>query len=276
MKRLPDQTADPAQNMSGLEAGDLTFAPRRQLCDKRAKDLKDSLEAAKTRLTPSEYNAFMEVYKELKNPPLVSELLLPAHGWAFRNENAEEKAVPDEEVNRILRIKPISVYSNQGRQNLAREQRRMGPSGEEILIGNFIAFKTNYLPNEQKRQEFWLGKVIEVDGDQEMVRIRFSNTSVVKNASAGHTATWTVLTGGTSSKYDWVTSDRILIQVPKLTKTGLVKKPCRDRIQRMLLHLADEEARKALATKESGEGEGEGDGEGDDSDDESDDEGDDE
>jgi hypothetical protein len=220
----------------------------------------------------------MEVYKELKNPPLVSDLQLPAHGWAFRNENAKEKAVPDEEVNRILTIKPIAVYPNQFRQNLARKQRRLGRCEEEILINNFIAFTPNYLPNvpEQRRQEFWLGKVTEVDPEQEKVRIRFYNTSVVKNASFGHTATWNVYTGGpkTSPKYDWVTSDRILIQIHTLTKTGLVKKPCRDRIKTMLLHLADEEARKALATKESGEGEGDGDG--DESDDESDDEGDDE
>ena len=122
-----------------------------------------------------------------------------------------------------------------------------------------------------------MGLVTEVyaKGKEEKVRIRFYNTRVAKNASAGATAKWTLYMGPKNSlRYDWVTSDRILIQVPKLTNTGFFKKPCRDRIKNMLLHLADEEARKALATKESGEGEG--DGEGDDSDDERDDEGDDE
>ena len=65
----------------------------------------------------------MEVYEELNNPPLVKDLPLPAHGWAFRSENAGEKAVADEEVNNILRIKPVLIYPNLHRQNLAREMR---------------------------------------------------------------------------------------------------------------------------------------------------------
>ena len=121
-----------------------------------------------------------------------------------------------------------------------------------------------------------MGKVVEVyaQGKEEKVKIRFFNTRVAKNASAGATAKWTVYMGPKSSpRYDWVTSDRILIQIPELTKTGLVTAFDRDRIKNMLLLLADEKAKKALATKESGEGEG--DSEGDDSDD-SDDEGEDE
>jgi hypothetical protein len=119
----------------------------------------------------------MEVYEELNNPPLVKDLPLPAHGWAFRSENAEDKAVPDEAVNNILRTKPISVYSNQGRQNLARGQRKLGRCDEEILINNFIAFIPNYLPDvpERQRQEFWLRKVTEVYAKEEKVRIRFYN-----------------------------------------------------------------------------------------------------
>jgi hypothetical protein len=56
-------------------------------------------------------------------------------------------AVPDEEVNNILRTKPVAIYSIQNRQNLAREQRKLGRCEEVILIGNYITFTPNYLPS---------------------------------------------------------------------------------------------------------------------------------
>jgi hypothetical protein len=105
-----------------------------------------------------------------------------------------------------------------------------------------------------------LGKVTEVYAKEEKVKIRFYHSGVTKNASSGNNiAMYTLFTGGPSAKFDWVTSDRILIQVPKLTTTGRVKQRCRDRIKTMLFYLEEEKKRKALATKESGEGEGEGD-----------------
>ena len=131
-----------------------------------------------------------------------------------------------------------------------------------------------------------MGKVVEVyaKDKEEKVRIRFFNTTVAKNATAGGTAKWTLWIGPKDYEaFDWVTSDRILLHIPQLTGTGLVRAPERDRIKKLLRYiadekakkaLADEKAKKALATKESGEGEG--DSEGDDSDDEGDDEGDDE
>ena len=111
-----------------------------------------------------------------------------------------------------------------------------------------------------------VGKVVEVYAKEkeEKVRIRFYNTRVAKNASAGATAKWILYIGPKDSlRFDWVTSDRILIQIPELTKTGLVRARERDRIKNMLRLLADEKAKaladeeekEALATKESGGGE---------------------
>jgi hypothetical protein len=132
---------------------------------------------------------------------------LPAH-WAFRIEDAEEKAVPDEEVNNILRTKPVAIYSNQNRQNLAREQRKLGRCEEVILIGNYIAFTPNYLPSVKKkqRQEFWLGKVIEIHAKSEKVNVLFWHTPVLKNASSkNNNAKYRVFTGGRTAKTSWRT-----------------------------------------------------------------------
>ena len=189
-------------------------------------------------------------------------------------------AVPDDEVNDILRVKPTAVYANLGRQNQARAQRKLGRSNETILIGNFIAFTPNYLPNvsEQKRQEFWLVKVVEVyaKDKEEKVRIRLFNTTVAKNASAGKAAKWTIWIGPKDYEpYDWVTSDRIIIQIPALTSTGLVTARGRERIMNMLRLLALEKAEAANA-KQALESVGrEDDNEGDEGD-EGDEEGDDE
>ena len=112
---------------------------------------------------------------------------------------------------------------------------------------------------------------------KEKVRIRFFNTPVSKNASAGKSAKWTLWIGPKNYEpFEWVTSDRILIQIPELTPTGLIKAYFRDRIKKMLRFLADEKAEADVKAKEAlesvgGEGDSEGD-EGDEGDDEGDDE----
>ena len=123
-----------------------------------------------------------------------------------------------------------------------------------------------------------MGKVVEVyaKGKEEKVRIRFFNTTVAKNASAGKAAKWTIWIGPKDYEaFDWVTSDRILLHIPKLTRTGLVTARERDRIKNMLRLLAVEKAEAAKA-KQALESVGcEGDNEGDEGD-EGDEEGDDE
>ncbi len=194
-------------------------------------ELTASLAAARSRISPSEYTAYMGDIEELANPPDANSLPLPDHGWAFRCED-ERGAQPDPRATRLLTLPPRSLSHNLNEQNQARANRRLGIADEVLVVGNFVAFRPNYKTSvpADKRQEYWLGKIVQLDAENELVYVRYYHTSCKANASKGSTAYWRLWNGSSTPKADWIPMRRMLIQIPELTSKSLVPSGYRRRI----------------------------------------------
>ncbi len=176
---------------SGLLPSDLKFAPRRAITDARYMELQTTIGNAKNRLSQAEFTEFTRVYEELHSPPSMDTLSLPDHGWAFKCESTRS-VVADSKVNDVLRLPRQGVFHNLNEQNQARENRKIGVADEVVVIGKFVAILPNYKNTVPvaNRNEFWLGKVIEIDQEQKMVHVRYWHTGVKKNASGGGNASY--------------------------------------------------------------------------------------
>ena len=162
-------------------------------------------------------------------------LPLPDHGWAFKCEGGSGVAA-DPVANDVLRLPRQVAFHNLNEQNQARANRRIGVADEVLVTGKFVAILPNYkstVPKED-RHEFWLGRVVQIDQEQRMVRVRYWHTGVKKNASAGGTAKYKQW-HGRDGQYDWLPVRRLLLQIDSLTeKTRSIKATYRRRIHGVL------------------------------------------
>ena len=233
---------------SGLLPSDLTLAARVPLTEDRKAELKKSLEGAKPRLTPVEIFEFDQIFEELCNPTPVDQIPLPEHHWTFRSEQGEQ---PRAEELEPLRLRPISIFSDHNDEAFSREQRqKMGHCQNYILVGNYVAYTTDYTHDvpDEKRNEFWLGVVLEVDARANLILLRRYNTVTFRNATNGQNAKYKPWNQDPTR--EWIEASRALCQFTKLTDKGnRIRAKLRKRIKNALT-LAETEAREVVELAE--------------------------
>lgn len=170
-----------------------------------------------------------EIFEELKAPTPVERLPLPEHHWTFQSERnrppVEARAPPP------IRMAPYTIFHDANDQDWARKQReKKGHCEEHILVGNFLAYLPNYTTITQvaDRNEFWLGKVTDLDSNDNVVQVRMYHTGSKQNATKGDNAKYKIWAGSPSS--DWIEASRALCQFAKLTNKGRVDAKIRKRI----------------------------------------------
>jgi hypothetical protein len=220
---------------SGLKPSDLTLAPRNKLSAERLEELDSTLEGARRRVSPEEWDQLQSALNELKDPTPVDQLPVPEHQWTFRCETDQRNNVVAMPSPPDLRMAPYSIYHDANDQELARDQRRtQGHCENVILMGSFLAYLPDYTADAPAniRNEFWLGKVVELDLDLKMVHVRRYNTSVPANATQGQNATYRPWPK--SPKREWIAASRALCQFLKLTDKNRVPSKMRRRIDNAL------------------------------------------
>ncbi len=126
----------------------------------------------------------------------------------------------------------------------------MGHCQNYILVGNYVAYTTDYTQDvpDEKRNEFWLGVVLEVDARANLIEVRRYNTGTFRNATNGQNAKYKPWNH--DPKKEWIEASRALCQFQKLTDKGnRIRAKLRKRI-RNALTLAETEAREIVELAE--------------------------
>jgi hypothetical protein len=209
------------KHRSGLLPSDLVFAPRRTLSAKRIAELTKTLAGASHRLSEQDANEIADVFHGLVNPP--TDMALPDHRWTLKNEVPIDCVEP---TFAPLRAAPYSIMHNDNEQRQAREQRNQGEDVAKLVLGKFVAYTTKYLKHEaqQSRNEFWLGRILNLDNVGCQLEVRCYHTGTKLNATGkGNTAKYRPWMGAMGTTYPqkvWIPYERILLQIDQLTVPG--------------------------------------------------------
>ena len=124
----------------------------------------------------------------------------------------------------------------------ARERhKRQGHASRPLQIGDFVAYVPDYAPTfpSNKKQDFFLGKVLDLDAAARTVKIQMYHTSVVKNLTSNTASyrVWLGKKGGDNEKGRyWISLDVVLEAFNDLTKKGrLVDAGIRKKINNALI-----------------------------------------
>ena len=80
-----------------------------------------------------------------------------------------------------LFARPTTMFASQSHQARAREQRRtQGHASKPLAVHSFVAYTTHYTAaySKEKKQAFWLGKVIGVDVEEGKVHLQRWHTGL--------------------------------------------------------------------------------------------------
>ena len=85
---------------------------------------------------------------------------------------------------------------------------------------SFVAIETNYTDEtrEEDRNDFWLGRIMQVDYDTRQVQIKYYHTGTKDNLTRAKRAKYVAWAG--AIPVDWVDTKRVLMTFPALTPKG--------------------------------------------------------
>ena len=227
------------EGTSGLRPSDLVMCKQKPLADTRAKELETSLQHVKYNLTAEEWEGVKAIWETVATDMHLEDRAVPNAGLFIGEEDdpAERELAqrrhPDAQERLFLRP-PSRVFENTNRQAIDRDNRkRRGRANAELVVGNLVALTGLYedsVPPEE-RQDFWVGKIIQIDYETEQVRLSMYNTPVLENATSNR-ATYRNWTG--KGRFDWVDISRVLHTFAAFTPKMLVPAMERRRIKAAL------------------------------------------
>jgi len=219
------------ENFSGLEPSDLCICPRKNLSQSRIKELKSALDNVASRLTELEKAEMYAVFEELKNSPSASGIVGPLHNWTFQIESDDVES--DEPVTDLsMHCRPTHIQPGARQQLEERANRQRGGCPlNSLIVGNFVAFTTNYTDDtkEEQKQAFWLGKVVKLFPNEDKLQIKCWHTNTLDNTNAPR-AKYRAYTGAHSTRT--IELERVLYTFTKLSQKGsLIQAPDRRQIE---------------------------------------------
>ena len=212
------------EGFSCLETTDITIAPSKPLSAERVTELWDSLQKIQHRLTTEQWDGVLSTFLMVSEPSEPRDAD-PCEGsfcvdFLDPNDEHDHALLQPEKNGGLLLFRPTTLFPSQSAQNSARELRKTrGHASEPLVVGNFIAYVVHYTDDfpEDQKQDFWVGKITELDVPQRQVKVRKWNTGTVKNLALGER---------NSPQYkayrnqtEWMTLDRVL-QTFQLTERG--------------------------------------------------------
>jgi hypothetical protein len=140
------------------------------------------------------------------------------------------------------------IFRGPGEAGRARQHRRDGVVVEQLSIGSFVATECNYEDDvpETERQDFWVGKIVQLDNSDDTIRVEWYNTTTRRNLAAAaqgavnNAAQYRPYSGETTDKLGWVNLKDVLETFPTLTDKNYISKPILRKIQNTVLLRASE------------------------------------
>ena len=176
---------------SGLLPSDIRQAHFERIGTNRLAQLKAGIEGVQSRLNSHEKEWLHQLHTFLQNVGTGERVDKPvSHGGTFRVEEVDDDEEEEEDADdQELALPPATLFRSFAQQKRARYNRQIyGYSKNTITIGNFIAYRPNYTedtPNE-KRQDFWVGKVQSLNVAERFVRIKCYHTGAIRNAESNN------------------------------------------------------------------------------------------
>jgi hypothetical protein len=216
------------QGKSGLRPSDLRIAPRKKLQDTRIREIRTTMGLARRRTPDEDWPKLEAMMDEVLSDIHDDGQRLPEGRGLFPGEtdgpSIESNEAGSASEARPLSLRPASrVFMNTNLQAIDREQRKTrGRANTDLLVGNFVTCKTFYEEKvpQTKRNDFWLGKIVEIDLETKELRINWWNTSTTRNrASRAKYRAWTG-----KHKSEWIKIDRVLHTFDSLSqKSNMIR-----------------------------------------------------
>ena len=206
---------------SGLLPSDVVLAPNKPLSEARTKELRAALQNVRLRLPDAAWEEIQEMLELVTTPR--TEVMPGGYGVLAGDFLEHDEERPGEEAQLFAR--PTTMFASQSHQARAREQRRtQGHASKPVAVHSFVAYTTHYTAAypKEKKQAFWLGKVIGVDVEEGKVHLQRWHTGTIDNLNLEKKATpqyrvWT----GRGEKTEWIEVTRVLGDQAYRTKQGL-------------------------------------------------------
>ena len=148
---------------------------------------------------------------------------------------------PVEEVSEegLLTIRRNSMHLNTSQMNVQRQARRLqGHNMSALVVGHFISYVPNYTADflDSKKQDFWVGKIVEIDAGNNVAKVRRWHTNTLRNSTHMPNPSYKQWPGTTlEPATEWVTCAKILTCFDALSvKLCLIKSSRRKDIISML------------------------------------------
>jgi hypothetical protein len=177
------------EGYSGLRPSDLRTAPQKFLSAKRATELEKSMPAVRHRLSQLQWDEVSRTYASLQVDSFLQfkDVLNDGLFMGETDDPLEREPVQSEEEVVGMFLRPESrIFENTNRQAIDRENRkRRGRADTELIIGNLVAVTVNYeeqVPIES-RNDFWVGKIVNLDHANRDLTISYYNTGTVRNVT---------------------------------------------------------------------------------------------
>jgi hypothetical protein len=223
-----------AERKSGLLPSDLKIAPRRPLALARSAELRRSLDKSVTKIPAAAAEHIEGIWENVSRAPAITRPAPYMNGW-FTGESHDavqnSGRICHDNGNMELRAN-ARIFSGPGEAGRARQHRRDGVVAEQLCIGSFVATECSYKDDvpENERQDFWLGKIVELDSSDNTVRVEWYNTSTKRNLAAAESgpgatnnaARYRLYGGETTDKVGWIHLKDVLETFSNLTDKGYI------------------------------------------------------
>jgi hypothetical protein len=249
------------EGFSGLRPSDLRTAPQKFLPVTRAAELKKSMFHAKHRLSEEQWADVSKIYESLQEDSHLEFRDVPNDGLFVGelDDPGEQEAVHGEVAVQGLFLRPDSrVFENTHRQAIDRDNRkRRGRADAELIIGNLVAITVNYEERVplKDRNQFWVGRITEVDQENRQICISYYNTTTKKNVTSNRSQ-YRAWVG--QHRMDVISISRVLCTFAKFTDTMLIVAHTRRQIGDALQLPMDSDVSTEAHNSEMDNDEGEG------------------
>ena len=218
------------QGTSGMRPSDLSLCPANPLSDRR-RELKQAMKKVQFRITKEEWLKVLAVFNFLRDDKHLEQLeLAPVpNGGLFLNETDDPLQFrnPRRQTSQDLFLRdPSRIFDNTNQQAIDRENRKArGRAKSALIVNNYVALTVNYVPETrpQDRQDFWVGRILQLNKQQRMVRIQYFNTGCTKNLTGQQAKyhPWLCNVDGIT----WIDVDCVLHTFEEFTPTGMISAP---------------------------------------------------
>jgi hypothetical protein len=219
-----------AAGHSGVEWNDVRMAPTKVVTDTRLIEIDESVARVRSRLTGPEWDELQTVVEVLKTQQPACDLA-GNHGYLLPRPDDDEKVGVDGEQ---LLMRPDTLWASQSAQSHARALRyERGHASTPLEVGSWVAYPVTYtdaMP-EDKKQDFFVAKITQIDVDLCEVKLKPWNTTCVRNLT--HTPNPTYKSYRTPAF--WMTICDVLEVFKLSTKRNLIPEGYRHKIANALV-----------------------------------------